>query len=157
MNGTETTSKASQSSSWLIWAVLLAVLAGGYMYSNWPRPPAGPAAFTWTHDLDAAKKTAAAENKLVLIDFYATWCGPCQMMDREVWPREDVAAELNDWITVKIDGDRQRDVLRQYGVMGYPTFVVLKPNGEELARVSGGYRPDGFLKWIRSVESKWGG
>lgn len=65
-------------------------------------------------------------DKPVLIDFYADWCGPCQMMGPVV---EEVAGELADVKVCKINIDEQLELAQKYGVMSIPTFVAVK-NGE---------------------------
>ena len=66
-----------------------------------------------------------AENT-VLVDFYATWCGPCKIMS----PVVDEIAEENSSVKVcKIDVDEADDIPVQYGIMSIPTLMVFK-NGE---------------------------
>ena len=71
--------------------------------------------------------------KTVLIDFYADWCGPCQMLSPIV---EKVAEENEDIKVVKLNIDEEQDLAIQYGVMSIPTLVVVK-NGQEENRVVG--------------------
>ncbi|MFR5684436.1 MAG: thioredoxin [Clostridia bacterium] len=60
----------------------------------------------------------------VLIDFWATWCGPCKMMGPVV---EEIAQELGETVKVgKINIDEQTDLATRFGVMSIPTFLVFK-------------------------------
>lgn len=60
----------------------------------------------------------------VLVDFFATWCGPCKMVSPIV---EQIESEMQGKIKVcKIDIDEERDLAMQYGVMSIPTFIVFK-------------------------------
>ena len=70
----------------------------------------------------------------VLVDMFATWCGPCRMMGPVV---EELAKEHEGSIKVgKLDIDENSDIAGQYGVMSVPTFLVFK-NGQVAAKVVG--------------------
>ena len=74
--------------------------------------------------------------KKVLLDFWATWCGPCQM----IAPHVEELAEENPHITVgKIDVDEQRELAIRFGITSIPTLIVLD-KGEKVAQ-SLGFRP----------------
>ncbi len=70
----------------------------------------------------------------VLVDFYATWCGPCQMMSPIL---EQVGASLRDRVqVVKIDTDRYPTIASQYQIHALPTLVLFK-NGQPVERIEG--------------------
>ena len=72
--------------------------------------------------------------KPVLVDFFATWCGPCKMLTPIL---EQVATENNgEFDIVKIDVDECEDLARQFGIMSIPTLMVFK-NGELVKRETG--------------------
>ena len=66
------------------------------------------------------------QEKPVLLDFYADWCGPCRMVGPIV---EQIAEERDDIVVGKINVDENPELASQFGVMSIPTLVVLK-NGE---------------------------
>lgn len=83
--------------------------------------------------MNAFKELINSE-KPVLIDFFATWCGPCQMLAPIL---VDVKAELNDQIKIiKIDVDKYQDLAAEYQVRGVPTMMIFK-KGQMLWRQSG--------------------
>ena len=67
-----------------------------------------------------------ASGKTCLIDFFATWCGPCKIMSPIV---DEIAEEMSDVTVGKVDVDEAGDLARQYGIMSIPTILVFK-NGE---------------------------
>lgn len=80
-------------------------------------------------------KTKVLENsKPVLVDFFATWCGPCKMLTPIL---EEVASENNGaFEIIKIDVDECEDLAREFGIMSIPTLMVFK-NGALTRRETG--------------------
>ncbi len=72
-------------------------------------------------------------DQVVLIDFYADWCGPCRMVAPVV---EEIAKENANVVVGKINVDDDPELAQAYGVMSIPTLIVLK-GGEEVARSTG--------------------
>ncbi len=79
--------------------------------------------------------------ELVIVDFFATWCGPCQMF---LPIFEEVSAETEGATLIKIDIDQDTDFAGESNVMGVPTIVAYK-GGAEVARFSG-FKPADELK-----------
>lgn len=82
---------------------------------------------------DNFDKEVLQAEKPVLVDFYADWCGPCQMMGPVV---EEIAQESSDAKVCKLNIDEQIEIAQRYGVMTIPTFAVFK-NGELAAKEIG--------------------
>ncbi len=75
-----------------------------------------------------------SENTLVMVDFFATWCGPCQMFSPIVEQVEDKYD--GDLAVVKVDIDENSDIAEKYTIQSVPTTIIFK-NGEVVERVSG--------------------
>ncbi|NP_001091804.1 thioredoxin-2 [Bombyx mandarina] len=83
---------------------------------------------------DLKTRLAEAGDKLVVIDFMATWCGPCKMIGPKL---DEIAAEMSDSIVVvKVDVDECEDIASEYNINSMPTFVFVK-NGKKLDEFSG--------------------
>ena len=72
-------------------------------------------------------------DKPVLVDFWAVWCGPCQMMAPIL---HELEAEMPDVQIGKVNVDEQMDLARQFRVVSIPTLIIFK-NGQEVQRMVG--------------------
>jgi len=88
--------------------------------------------------------------KLVLIDFFATWCGPCKALSPIL---KEVKDSLGDRISIiKIDVDKNQEVASKYQVRGVPTMILFK-NGQQLWRQSGVLSKEEIIKTINNFEN----
>ena len=72
-------------------------------------------------------------DKPVLLDFWASWCGPCRMVSPVI---DEIAGERSDVKVGKINVDEQPELARQFGVMSIPTLIVMK-NGQIVSKAAG--------------------
>lgn len=80
------------------------------------------------------EKEVLNSEKTVLIDFWATWCGPCRMLSPII---DEVESEVSGIVKVgKINVDEEQDLAVKFGIMSIPTLVVMK-NGQEVKRMVG--------------------
>ena len=84
------------------------------------------------------------KSNLVVVDFFATWCGPCRILGPIL---ENVAGDVKDVDIYKVDVDENEKTARQFGVMSIPTIVLLK-DGKEIARNIGLMNYDNLLDFI---------
>ncbi len=88
------------------------------------------------------QKEVIESDKLVLIDFFATWCGPCKMVSPVV---DEIANERPDIKVCKLDVDKNLDLARTFQVMSVPTLVAMK-NGEIINKIVGAMPKAQILK-----------
>lgn len=91
----------------------------------------------------------SAKEGLVLVDFYSTTCGPCKMLS---FVLADVDKACGDKVNImKVDFDKNKALVDEYGVSGYPTLILLK-NGEELKRLTGLQQKPAIIKMIEEAQ-----
>lgn len=74
------------------------------------------------------------------MDFYTDWCGPCRVMDRDVFTDGNLATFFNEnFLNLKINAEKGEGVAlaKQFGISGYPTLLFLNTEGVEAQRVVG--------------------
>ena len=88
---------------------------------------------------EQAVEKATLENKLIFVDFYADWCGPCRYLEKEVFPQEEVGAYFNEnYISVRVDAEKEEQALvKKMNIQAYPTLVFYSPGQEIIYRQEG--------------------
>lgn len=81
---------------------------------------------------------------LVLIDFYADWCGPCRMVGPVV---EELSNEVKDLKVIKVNVDEHEDVAKLYGIMSIPTLILFK-DGEIRKKQVGFVPKEVLMRWF---------
>ncbi len=81
----------------------------------------------------------------VLVDFWATWCGPCQMVGPVI---DEIAGEVTDAKICKVDVDENQELAKEYKVMSIPTLMVFK-NGEVVKRDVGAKQKEEILEMLK--------
>ena len=109
---------------------------------------------------------AKAENKYVFVDGYATWCGPCKLMDQNTYPSEKVGDVVNTaFISVKAQMDSTkadnaytkswyadaRELMSRYNVTAFPSFLFFSTDGKLVHRGVGYLKADDFIKVVKSA------
>ncbi|MEP7376008.1 MAG: DUF255 domain-containing protein [Chitinophagaceae bacterium] len=112
------------------------------------------------------EEQAKRENKYIFVDCYATWCGPCKEMDRNVYTDDSVIDHLNEkFISIRLQMDKTKnddsDIIVQYAdaesistlytVTSYPTFLFFSPEGLPIHKATGYKSPDQFVALINDA------
>lgn len=98
-------------------------------------------------DWDKALALSEQTNKPVLLDIYATWCGPCKMLKRYTFSDEKVGNYFNaNFINVSVDGEKGvgPELVRLYKLKGYPTLIVADSTGKPVL-ITEGYIPTDYI------------
>lgn len=96
-----------------------------------------------------AKEMARANNKLIFIDFYTDWCGPCKMMSKDIFPQKEVGDFYNvHFIAIKIDAEKGEGpgIAKQYGINAYPTLTYINYKGEVVHKYVGSTDVKDFIE-----------
>ena len=91
---------------------------------------------------------AKAEKKLIFMDAYATWCGPCKLMERNIFPQKAVREYFNsNFINAHFDMEKGEGpaIAAKYGIRSYPSFLFLNGDGEVVTKNLGYMSEDQFL------------
>ncbi|MCX8532853.1 thioredoxin family protein [Chryseobacterium luquanense] len=99
---------------------------------------------------------AKKEKKLVFIDAYAVWCGPCKMMDKNVFTQKSVGDYFNkNFVSSRIDMEKGegREIAQKFSVRSYPTFLFLNGDGELISQNYGYMEPSLFLSMVQDVNA----
>ena len=116
-----------------VFMLLIAAVGTGYAEADEGIP--------WLTSLDAAKEQAAAQNKLIFMDVFAEWCGPCKMLAPVLHEFADEHAEVK---VGKVNVDEEMDLAMRFGVSSIPTLILFK-NGEAV-KTSVGFVPKAQLE-----------
>ena len=116
------------------------------------------AAVDWARDYKSALELAKKDKKLVMVDFYADWCGPCKLLDKLTFNNPDVQVALsNDFVSVKvnIEGSKEnRDLALQFNTEAIPHIIFFDSNGKKVSEIVGFVPADQFRDELRKVTEK---
>ena len=107
----------------------------------------------WRIDLAAATTESRQTGKPILVDFSATWCGPCQEMRRTTWSDPRVEEALRSYIPVQIDLDANHDLAERFGVAAIPHLAIVNTDGRILASQEGALAPGELREWLATIHA----
>lgn len=109
-----------------------------------------PAGIAWRTGFAEAQAEAKRTGKPLLVEFSASWCPPCRMMDQTTFRDKAVVALSRQVTAVKVDLDQNEALARRFGVTGIPHSFILTPAGRVVLEHSGYSDPAGFAAFLRS-------
>ncbi len=98
---------------------------------------------------------AKKENKLIFIDAYAVWCGPCKLMVKNIFPLQSVGDHYNShFVNAKIDMEKGEgiELAKKYNVKVFPTYLFINGDGEEVHRTIGYVEEKDFIQFAKDAE-----
>ena len=112
----------------------------------------------WGNNLDSALTLASNSNKLIMIDFMAEWCPPCQEMDKKTFSNKNIINKSNEFIPVRIDVDKQQNIAKEYngnakkyGGIGIPNILFLDKEKNVIHHIVGIQNVDELMGIMDSV------
>jgi len=105
----------------------------------------------WIYNLPEAQIKSLSENKLILLDFWASWCQPCRKMDEKLWNSPEIKMVADKFIPLKVDIDVQQDLAIKYGIKAIPTVVLMTANGEVIWKKTDFTSAVPYLKVLQDI------
>ncbi|MBS1639432.1 MAG: thioredoxin family protein [Bacteroidetes bacterium] len=108
-------------------------------------------------DWNAALTKAKQNNKLIFLDMYAVWCGPCKMLKNQTFTNKEVATFFNDnFINVSIDAEKGigTKLSESFQVSAYPTLIFANANGEVVLYTVGFMKPKELMAFAQAAIKK---
>ena len=111
----------------------------------------------WVKDEKLAISLAAAKDQLILIDFWATWCGPCRTMDKKLWNTAEMASLSEKVIPLKIDIDIHKEIAMRYNITSIPRVLLITANGDVVWDKTGFSGPNDYQEVLNELPKQLGG
>lgn len=123
------------------------------------RPPAQSATvprprIPWQNSYSSGLALAKKEGKIQMLYFYTDWCGWCQKMEKETFKDKELTGFLDKFITVKINGDKDKQTTQKFAVTGYPTLVFTDHEGKVIEKIVGFLPAESLREKMKIVLSR---
>lgn len=105
----------------------------------------------WETDFGKAKNLCKESGKLMVVDFWADWCQPCKIMEKELWNNPNVKFNAQNFVAVKIDITKDRNTAEKFNVEGIPMVVIAMADGNVLWQQVGYRDKEVFVQALNAV------
>ena len=105
-------------------------------------------------DWNNALQVAISKNKLVFLDIYATWCGPCKLLKQYTFTNTSVSNFFNaNFVNVSVDGEKGvgPQLAQQYSIIGYPSLIIADATGKSVLVTAGYLQAEDLLKFANEA------
>lgn len=108
----------------------------------------------WEPSVDKAMAKFKAQPRILMIDFGATWCSACKILDQVVYPDPEVVAAARPFINVRVDVDKYPQIAADFNATKLPTIVLISPKGTILQRIEGARAPEVMAALMREAVTR---
>ncbi len=110
----------------------------------------------WVKGFDSARAQAGKSNKLIMVDFWTTWCGYCKQMDATTMKSLEVIKTLKSVVPVKLNAEKEgRSLAMKHGVQSFPTFLFLDSSGAVFGQAVGMMNDRQFSESVKEVAARF--
>ena len=148
-------SKRIAKTIFVISALTAVLMLGSCAKESEPEATAG--GVEWLLSMEEAVARAQKQDRPIMIDVYADWCGWCKRLDSDTYADDVVVAKAVEFVSLKLDADANRPVMSQYGIGGLPTILFIDADGKEIHRVVGYKPPAEFARDMDTALSSFKG
>ena len=108
----------------------------------------------WGESFSKGIELAKSKNTPVVVDMYTDWCAYCKDLEFKIFPEPEVSKLLENFTTLRINGDENPDIAKIFNISGYPTVLFLDKNGAYLDRIVGLPSSQMMVKKLKEVYDK---
>jgi thiol:disulfide interchange protein len=110
------------------------------------------AGIQWYTDYAKAQAEDRRSHKVVMVDFYTSWCGWCKKLDSDVYPKPSVIKAAEQFVPTRLDAEKSGSSLAaRYKVDGYPTIIFVAPSGKQVGTIVGYEEPAQFTADLNRI------
>jgi len=105
----------------------------------------------WLNNFNLAKQIANSSGRLIVADFWATWCAPCKVMDEELWKHPEIQKIAVNFVGVRVNVELEKSLVAQYKVKNIPRLVIISSTGDIIWQKDGYDDAESFLAVLREI------